>query len=160
AGAATMPQLGVMIETPAAAMLADQLAGEVDFLSIGTNDLAQYTLAMDRGHAELAARIDGVHPAVLRLIGAVGEAAARARKPVAVCGGLASDPDAVPLLLGLGVTELSAVPAAIPRIKSLVGALTLDTCRALALRALALPSSAAVRALLIEQRPRSLGVSS
>jgi phosphocarrier protein FPr/phosphocarrier protein len=145
---ADLPPLGVMIETPAAALLADQIAPEVDFLSIGTNDLAQYTLAMDRGHAELAARIDGVHPAVLRLIGSVCDAARRHRKPVAVCGGLASDPDAVPLLLGLGVTELSAVPAAIPRIKSLARALSLDECRSLARQAVALPSSESVRALL------------
>jgi phosphocarrier protein FPr/phosphocarrier protein len=145
---ADLPPLGVMIETPAAALLADQIAPEVDFLSIGTNDLAQYTLAMDRGHAELAARIDGVHPAVLRLIGAVCDAARRHRRPVAVCGGLASDPDAVPLLLGLGVTELSAVPAAIPRIKSLARALSLDECRSLARQAVALPSSESVRALL------------
>jgi len=151
-------QLGVMIETPAAALLADQLAAEVDFLSIGTNDLAQYTLAMDRGHAELAARIDGVHPAVLRLIRAVCDAAARHHRPVAVCGGLASDPDAVPLLLGLGVTELSAVPAAIPRIKSLVSALALSDCQALAQHAASQPSSEAVRGLL--QRPRSEGVTS
>jgi phosphocarrier protein FPr/phosphocarrier protein len=153
AGVTRLPQLGVMIETPAAALLADQLAAEVDFLSIGTNDLSQYTLAMDRGHAELAARIDGVHPAVLRLIGLVGEAAARQQRPVAVCGGLASDPAAVPLLLGLGVTELSAVPAAIPRIKTLVNALSLDHCRELARRALALDSSGAVRALLASSQP-------
>lgn len=153
-------QLGVMIETPAAALLADQLAADVDFLSIGTNDLAQYTLAMDRGHAELAARIDGVHPAVLRLIGAVADAGARAGKPVAVCGGLASDPDAVPLLIGLGVTELSAVPAAIPRIKALASTLSLAACRDLAHRAVSLPSSEAVRTLLIEQRPRTEGVPS
>jgi phosphoenolpyruvate-protein phosphotransferase len=152
------PPLGAMIETPAAALLADQLAAEVDFLSIGTNDLAQYTLAMDRGHAELAARIDGVHPAVLRLIGAVCEAAAKHRRPVAVCGGLASDPDAVPLLLGLGVTELSAVPTAIPRIKALVAAQSLSACRALAQKACALPSSEAVRALL--QAPRTEEVAS
>jgi multiphosphoryl transfer protein len=156
-GVSALP-LGVMIETPAAALLADQLAAEVDFLSIGTNDLAQYTLAMDRGHAELAARIDGVHPAVLRLIRAVCDAAARQRRPVAVCGGLASDPDAVPLLIGLGVTELSAVPAAIPRIKSRLSALSLADCRALAHEAASLPSSEAVRGLL--QRPRTEGVSS
>ena len=94
--ACTRPPLGAMIETPAAAMLADAIAAEVDFLSIGTNDLAQYTLAMDRGHAELAARIDGLHPAVLRLIDATTRGAARQRRPVAVCGGLASDPEAVP----------------------------------------------------------------
>jgi phosphoenolpyruvate-protein kinase (PTS system EI component) len=95
---------------------------------------------------------------VLRLIRAVCDAAARHRRPVAVCGGLASDPDAVPLLIGLGVTELSAVPAAIPRIKSLVGALSLADCRALAQQAVALPSSEAVRGLL--QRPRTEGVPS
>jgi phosphoenolpyruvate-protein phosphotransferase len=141
-------QLGAMIETPAAAMLAGQIAHEVDFLSIGTNDLAQYSLAMDRGHAELAARIDSVHPAVLRLISAATHGAAGAGKPVAVCGGLASDPAAVPLLLGLGVTELSAVPAMIPQIKSLVSSLSIDACRALVERAQSLESSAAVRALL------------
>jgi phosphoenolpyruvate-protein kinase (PTS system EI component) len=97
---------------------------------------------------------------VLRLIGAVCEAAARHHRPVAVCGGLASDPDAVPLLLGLGVTELSAVPSAIPRIKSLVGALSLAACRSLAQSAIALPSSEAVRSLLVDQRPRTEGVSS
>ena len=150
-----LPQLGVMIETPAAALLADQLAREVEFLSIGTNDLAQYTLAMDRGHAELAARIDGVHPAVLRMIAAVTAAARESGCPVAVCGGLASDPAAVPLLLGLGVTELSAVPASIPPIKALIGSLNLDACRSLAQAALALPSSVAVRALLAAQKPAS-----
>jgi phosphocarrier protein FPr/phosphocarrier protein len=142
--------IGAMIETPAAAMLAGQIAHEVDFLSIGTNDLAQYSLAMDRGHAELAARIDGVHPAVLRLIAAVSAGANEQHKPVAVCGGLASDPAAVPLLLGLGVTELSVVPAMIPQIKSLVSSLQLDECRTLAQRAMALESSGAVRSLLAQ----------
>jgi len=143
-----LPLLGAMIETPAAAMLAQQIAGEVDFLSIGTNDLAQYSLAMDRGHAELAARIDSVHPAVLRLIAAAAAGARAAHKPVAVCGGLASDPAAVPLLLGLGVTELSAVPATIPQIKALVCSLALEQCRSLAQRALAMESAVAVRSLL------------
>ena len=135
-----------MIETPAAAMLADQIAKAVDFLSIGTNDLSQYTLAMDRGHAELAARIDGVHPAVLRLIEATTRGAAVHGCPVAVCGGLASDPEAVPLLLGLGVTELSVVPGQIPRLKALIRTLTLDACRALAQRALQLSTAPEVRA--------------
>src|SRR6185436_6338535 len=143
-----VPQLGAMIETPAAAMLADQIAKVVDFLSIGTNDLAQYGLAMDRGHAQLAARIDGVHPAVLRLIEATTRGAALHGRPVAVCGGLASDPGAVPLLLGLGVTELSVVPSFIPRLKALVRGLTLEHCRALARRALELGTSAEVRELL------------
>jgi phosphoenolpyruvate-protein phosphotransferase len=141
------PLLGAMIETPAAAMLADQIAKAVDFLSIGTNDLSQYALAMDRGHAELAARIDGVHPAVLRLIQATTQGAAVHGCPVAVCGGLASDPEAVPLLLGLGVTELSVVPGQIPRLKGLIRTLKLDACRALAQRALQLSTAPEVRAL-------------
>jgi phosphoenolpyruvate-protein phosphotransferase len=141
------PLLGAMIETPAAAMLADQIAKAVDFLSIGTNDLSQYALAMDRGHAELAARIDGVHPAVLRLIQVTTQGAAAHGCPVAVCGGLASDPEAVPLLLGLGITELSVVPGQIPRLKGLIRTLQLDACRALAQRALQLSTAPEVRAL-------------
>jgi phosphocarrier protein FPr/phosphocarrier protein len=141
------PPLGAMIETPAAAVLADGIAREVDFLSIGTNDLAQYTLAMDRGHAELASRIDGVHPAVLRMIDIICKGAAAHDKPVAVCGGLAADPAAVPVLLGLGVTELSVVPTLIPQLKAQVRSLTLESCRATAARALTLESAAQVRAL-------------
>jgi phosphoenolpyruvate-protein phosphotransferase len=143
-----VPPLGAMIETPAAAMLAGRIAREVEFLSIGTNDLAQYALAMDRGHAELAARIDGLHPAVLRLIAAVAHGAREHGRPLAVCGGLASDTAAVPLLLGLGVTELSAVPAMIPRIKARIATLTLKGCRSLARQALDLESAPAVRALV------------
>ena len=141
------PSLGAMIETPAAAALAGGIAREVDFLSIGTNDLAQYTLAMDRGNAELAARIDGVHPAVLRMIEITCKGAAAHGKPIAVCGGLAADPSAVPVLLGLGVSELSVVPSLIPQLKAQVRALTLESCRATAARALALESAAQVRAL-------------
>jgi phosphocarrier protein FPr/phosphocarrier protein len=147
AGTHSLPQLGAMIETPAAAMLADAIADEVDFLSIGTNDLTQYTLAMDRGHAELAPRIDGLHPAVLGLIARVGAAGERHGKLVAVCGGLASDPVAAPLLLGLGVRELSVVPGLIPQLKARVSSLTLTACRDLAAKALTLDSAAAVRAL-------------
>jgi phosphoenolpyruvate-protein phosphotransferase len=144
------PLLGAMVETPAAALLSAELAREVDFLSIGTNDLSQYTLAMDRGHAELATRIDGLHPAVLRLIDATCKGAAVHRCPVAVCGGLASDPAAAPILLGLGVSELSVVPSQIPPLKRLIRGLSLDTCRSLARRALMLESAAQVRALARE----------
>jgi phosphoenolpyruvate-protein kinase (PTS system EI component) len=142
------PPLGAMIETPAAAMLADAISAEVDFLSIGTNDLAQYTLAMDRGHAELAARIDGLHPAVLRLIAATTNGAARHGRTVAVCGGLASDAQAVPVLIGLGITELSVVPKLIPQSKAMIRGLTLERCRELAARSLELTSAAEVRALI------------
>jgi len=140
-------EVGVMIETPASAVLADQLAAVADFLSIGTNDLTQYTLAMDRGHAQLAPRLDALHPAVLRLIERAAAAAASRGRPVAVCGGLASEPLAAALLVGLGVRELSAVAAVIPRLKASLSRVTLDECRALAREALALESAAGVRAL-------------
>ncbi len=128
--------IGAMIETPAAALCAREIAAEADFLSIGTNDLTQYTLAIDRGHPQLSSLFDPRHPAVLRLISAVVEAAGVARKPVAVCGGLASDPAAVAILIGLGIRELSAVPAAIPQLKALIATLTIQDCTALAAAAL------------------------
>ncbi|HEX3845561.1 MAG TPA: phosphoenolpyruvate--protein phosphotransferase [Steroidobacteraceae bacterium] len=140
-------ELGVMIETPASALMADALAAEADFFSIGTNDLTQYTLAMDRGHAELAARLDALHPAVLRLIARTVEAAQARKRTVAVCGGLASDPVAAPILIGLGVHELSAVPSVIPRLKALIRKLTLADCAAVACEALEQSSAEAVRAL-------------
>ena len=142
------PKLGIMIETPASALLADQLCAEVDFLSIGTNDLSQYTLAMDRLHSTLAARLDAVHPSVLRLIERAAQAARTCGIEVGVCGALASDAAAVPLLVGLGVRELSVVPAHIPRIKNLVRTLATADCAQLAQRALDAPSAPAVRALL------------
>jgi phosphoenolpyruvate-protein phosphotransferase len=146
-------EIGAMIETPAAALLAGALAAEVDFLSIGSNDLSQYTLAMDRGHAELARRIDALHPAVLRLIAITAEAGRALGKTVAVCGGVAADPAAVPVLLGLGVRELSVVPAAIPRLKRQVASLSLDACRELAARCLAADSADAVRLEVSRHRP-------
>ena len=147
-GIVELPALGIMIETPASALLADQLVSEVDFLSIGTNDLSQYTLAMDRGHPELAARLDALHPAVLRLIEAVANAGNAQHKEVAVCGGLGSDPIAIPILIGLGVHEVSAVPALIPRIKRVIRSLDAGACAELAQEALAQTSAAAVRALV------------
>ena len=141
--------LGIMVETPAAAISADLLAAEADFLSIGTNDLAQYTLAMDRGNPLLASQVDGLHPAVLRMIAKAAEGGAGHGRMVAVCGGLASDLAAVPILIGLGVTELSATPAAIPEVKALVRSLSLAACRDLAERALQQASAAAVRGLTL-----------
>ena len=148
------PKLGIMIETPASALLADLLCAEADFLSIGSNDLSQYTLAMDRLHPTLAARLDAAHPAVLRLIERAAQAGAARGIEVGVCGALASDAAAVPLLLGLGVRELSVVPAQIPRIKGLVRSLALADCARLAQRALALESAAAVRAMVREWSER------
>ncbi len=146
--------LGVMIETPASALLADQLAREADFLSIGTNDLTQYTLAMDRGNAALAARLDALHPAVLRLIEMAARAGRAANRDVAVCGGLASDPAAAAILIGLGVNELSAVPSVVPRLKARIRTLTLSGCQSLAQRALQADSAEAVRALVMNEVQR------
>ncbi|MBC9032288.1 phosphoenolpyruvate--protein phosphotransferase [Sphingomonas sp. JC676] len=143
-------QLGVMIETPAAAMLAGQIAREADFLSIGTNDLTQYTLAADRGNAGVSQRIDALHPAVLRLIREVGRGAAEAGRWAGVCGGLASDPLAAPILIGLGITELSATPAAVPGLKAVVRTLDIAACKALAERACDAVSASEVRELARE----------
>ncbi|CAB3753320.1 phosphoenolpyruvate--protein phosphotransferase [Paraburkholderia solisilvae] len=138
-------EVGVMIEVPSAALLADQLAQHADFLSIGTNDLTQYTLAMDRCQPELAAQADGLHPAVLRLVDATVRGAQKHGKWVGVCGALAGDPLAVPLLVGLGVTELSVDPVSVPAIKARVRNLDYQQCRQRAQDALALDSAQAVR---------------
>ncbi|XGA78745.1 phosphoenolpyruvate--protein phosphotransferase [Halomonas sp. CH40] len=115
---ATDVQLGIMIEVPSSALLAPTLAAEVDFFSIGTNDLTQYTLAIDRGHPELSAQADGLHPAVLRLIQMSVDAAHAHGKWVGVCGELASDAMAIPVLVGLGVDELSVSARQIPLVKA------------------------------------------
>jgi multiphosphoryl transfer protein len=141
--------LGVMVETPAAAMTADLLAADADFLSIGTNDLTQYCLAMDRGNAVLAPDFDALHPAVLRLIKSTTDGAARHGRPVSVCGGLASDVTAAPILIGLGVRGLSAAAAQIPALKARIGELTLEQCRRVAEKALAATSAAEVRDLAL-----------
>ena len=141
-------KVGVMIEVPSAAIMAEVFAREADFFSVGTNDLTQYTLAMDRGHPKLAKRADGLDPSVLRMISLAVEGAHKHGKWVGVCGGLASDVTAVPVLIGLGVDELSVSVPAIPSVKALVQRLSLDECRNLAGEALALASSGEVRALL------------
>lgn len=140
-------EVGIMVETPAAAVTAATLARHADFLSIGTNDLTQYALAMDRGNPAVASGIDGLHPAVLNLIALTGQGARLHRRWVGVCGGLASDRLAIPLLLGLGVTELSAAPHFVPDLKALVRRLSIEDCRAHAERALQMESAADVRAL-------------
>lgn len=138
-------ELGIMVETPAAAMLADQLAAEADFFSIGSNDLTQYTLAMDRGNPLVAAQVDAFHPAVLRLIRQAALGAAVHGRPIGTCGGLASDPLGAVLLVGLGVTELSVAPSAIPAVKAALRRRTIEECRRMAEQALAADSPDAVR---------------
>jgi phosphocarrier protein FPr len=140
-------ELGVMIEVPAAALRADALAAEVDFLSIGTNDLVQYTMAAERGNGGVARLSDPVHPAVLRLIDGVVRAARSHGRRVAVCGEAASDPHAVPLLVGLGVDELSVGPRRVPLVKAWVRELDFASAGDLARRALELEDAAAVRSL-------------
>jgi phosphoenolpyruvate-protein phosphotransferase len=142
--------LGVMIETPAAALLAESIATEADFFSIGTNDLTQYALARDRGNAAVGAQSDALHPAVLRLIRQAAEGGRRHGRCTGVCGALASDPVAAPILIGLGVTELSVAPAVVPAIKAAVRRVRSDACRALAERACAAASANEVRTIAAE----------
>lgn len=141
-------QLGVMVEIPSSALLAASLAEEVDFFSVGTNDLTQYTLAIDRGHPELSAQADGLHPAVLRLIKMTVEAAHARGKWVGVCGELASDAQAVPVLVGLGVDELSVSLRQVPMVKARLREITLVEAREHAELALAQPTGEAVREAL------------
>lgn len=122
--------LGIMVETPAAALTADRLAREVDFFSLGTNDLTQYVLAVDRSNDELSRRYPALEPAVLRLIGETVTAADAAGKPVAVCGELAGDPEAIPLLLGLGVRELSMTAASIGRAREVIANISISEAEA------------------------------
>ncbi|MFC7367331.1 phosphoenolpyruvate--protein phosphotransferase [Vreelandella zhaodongensis] len=142
---ATDVQLGVMIEVPSSALLAPTLAAEVDFFSVGTNDLTQYTLAIDRGHPELSAQADGLHPAVLRLIQMTVDAAHAHGKWVGVCGELASDAMAVPVLVGLGVDELSVSARQIPLVKARLREFDLADAKTTAQLALSKATSDEVR---------------
>jgi phosphocarrier protein FPr len=136
-----------MIEVPSAALTAGALAPVVDFFSIGTNDLTQYTLAIDRMHSKLAVRLDGLHPAVLCLIDRVVQAAAKYGKWVGVCGELASDMQAIPLLVGLGVHELSVTVPAVAGVKAKVRSLSLRQAHELAEKALQCATADQVRKL-------------
>ena len=140
-------KVGIMVEVPAVAVMADVFAREADFFSIGTNDLAQYTLAVDRGHAKLAALSDGLSPAVLALIAQTVAAAKKQGKLVSVCGGLAADPQAIPLLVGLGIEKLSVPLPCVPAVKAQIRELNFANCRKLAEGALSLIGASEVRDL-------------
>ncbi|MCU4431489.1 phosphoenolpyruvate--protein phosphotransferase [Acinetobacter pittii] len=140
-------QVGIMVEVPSAALLTPILAQEVDFFSIGTNDLTQYTLAIDRGHPILSAEADGLHPSILQLIDQTVKAAHKYGKWVGICGELAADPKAVPILMGLGVDELSMSPNSIPLVKAQIRTLNYSQAQVLAKRALECDSATAVRQL-------------
>jgi phosphoenolpyruvate-protein phosphotransferase len=144
-----LPELGAMIETPGAALAADAIALEADFFAIGTNDLAMYTLAVDRGEAEVAHLYDPLHPAVLRLMQFATEAALRLRMPVSVCGEMAGNPRLVPLLLGLGIRSLSMNASAIPRVKQAVRGLDIADCARFARRVMEQSDPARIHELVM-----------
>jgi phosphocarrier protein FPr len=141
-------EVGIMIEVPSAVVMAPELAEHVDFFSIGTNDLTQYVLAMDRGHPLLARQADGLHPAVLRMIDQTVRAATAKNRWVGVCGGIAGDPLGAIILVGLGVTELSVSIPSIAAIKARLRTISLKDAQRLARRALACDSAEAVRHLV------------
>jgi phosphotransferase system enzyme I (PtsI) len=146
--AAERVPIGVMIETPAAVIMADRLAAVSDFFSVGTNDLTQYTLVVDRGNARLADRFRTEHPAILRQLRTVQEAASAAGIPVSICGEMASDPLSAVLLMGLGFTELSVAPPALPLLKLIVRSIPSSVAEAAAAQALEAGTSDEVRAIL------------
>ncbi len=145
---ADLIEIGIMVEIPAAALLAEAIAPKIDFFSIGTNDLTQYTLAAERGNRNVAHLQDALHPAVLRQIQTTVRAAQVAGKWVGVCGELAGDPLAVPILIGLGVRELSMASASIPQAKQIIREWTQSDAAALAAKAVNLASAEAVRQLV------------
>jgi phosphoenolpyruvate-protein phosphotransferase (PTS system enzyme I) len=143
-----LPPLGVMIETPGAALAADALALECDFFAIGTNDLTAYTLAVDRGESTVAELYDTLHPAVLRLVQFATEAALRMRMPVSVCGEMAADPRLTPLLLGLGLRSFSMNAGAVPRVKQAVRAASIGDCARFARRVMDQSDPVRIRELI------------
>jgi phosphotransferase system enzyme I (PtsI) len=126
--------LGIMVETPSAVAMADQFAREVDFFSIGTNDLIQYTMAVDRGNSKIAHLYQHLHPSIVRLLRLTAAAAHRRKIHLSVCGEMAGDLQAVPILVGLGIDEFSVSPNVIPEVKRAIRSVTFDECRALVRR--------------------------
>jgi phosphoenolpyruvate-protein phosphotransferase len=145
-----LPLLGIMIETPGAALSADALALEADFFAIGTNDLTAYTLAVDRGEAEVAELYDPIHPAVLRLVQFATEAALRMRMPVSICGEMAASPRLAPLLLGLGLRSFSMNASAVPRVKQAIRAVEIDACARFARRVMEQSDPARIQEIVTE----------
>ncbi|MEO7745025.1 MAG: putative PEP-binding protein, partial [Actinomycetota bacterium] len=148
--------VGIMVEVPAAALKIESFLPHVDFVSIGTNDLTQYTVAAERGNPAVAALHDALDPGVLQLVDRVCQGADGA-VDVAVCGESASDEVAVPVLVGLGVRELSVSPQAVPAVKAVIRTLDVERCRALARTALTLGDAGEVRALVQQATPTADG---
>lgn len=148
----TVPaEIGMMIEVPSAALLAEDFAKEADFFSIGTNDLTQYALAIDRGHKILSAKTDALHPAVLKLISLTCQGAAKYNRPVGVCGAAAGDLQAAAIFIGLGVTELAVGANSAPSVKALVRRISAEKCRQTAQKALTLSDAQLVRNLVAQE---------
>jgi phosphotransferase system enzyme I (PtsI) len=152
-----LPPLGIMIETPGAALSADALALESDFFAIGTNDLTMYTLAVDRADSEVSHLYDPLHPAVLRLVQFATEAALRLRMPVSVCGEMAANPRLTKLLLGLGLRSFSMNAAAIPRVKQAVRDANIDDCARFARKVMEQSDPAAIQLLVMPPPPPPAG---
>jgi phosphoenolpyruvate-protein phosphotransferase (PTS system enzyme I) len=144
------PPVGAMVEVPAAALAAELFASEVDFLTIGTNDLIQFCLAVDRTDDRVSDYYEPLHPAVLRLIRMVRRAAARHHIPVSLCGEMASDPALLGLLIGLGLTDFSMTPAAIPVARQVVRELDTQDARTMASHALTLATTEEIEKYLFD----------
>jgi len=141
-------EIGIMIETPSAALIAYSLARDVDFFSIGTNDLTQYTLAVDRGNELVSTLYSAADPAVLRLIRTVIQDAHKAQIDVHVCGEMASEPEYIMLLLGIGVRTISLTPTMIPEIKQIIRSVTMEDCNNLARKVLSMNSERQISSYL------------
>jgi phosphotransferase system enzyme I (PtsI) len=147
--------LGIMIEIPSAALLLDHLLGDIDFIAVGTNDLIQYVLAVDRVNEHVAHLYDPFHPAVLRILHQIVDTAHRYGRWVSICGEMTSDPKVVPLLVGMGVDTLSVTPRMFLRVKQTVKSLSASSAANLVSRALALSESMEIQHLVGELQPES-----
>lgn len=148
--------VGAMIEVPAAVLTLDQLAREVDFLCVGTNDLIQYLLAVDRGNPQVAHLFQPLHPSILQCLYRIAATASKLNKPVRICGEMSSNPFFAVLFLGMGYNQLSMNPRSIPAIRSLVRSITVRAAREIVEKALALATAQAIADLLIEEVSRFL----
>jgi phosphotransferase system enzyme I (PtsI) len=149
-------KVGMMVEVPSAVMMIDQFIEELDFISIGTNDLIQYTLAVDRDNKDVANLYQASDPAVLKLIQIAVSAAVKRSKPVNVCGQMSSSTVYTMLLLGMGLRQLSVTPSAIPEIKRVCRSVTIPQCEAIAARALTLENARVVKNLLKEELKQAI----
>jgi phosphotransferase system enzyme I (PtsI) len=149
-------EIGMMVEVPSAVMIIDRFVEEVDFLSLGTNDLIQYTLAVDRSNKDVAALYNSLDPAVLRLISAVISAGSQGSTPVTICGQMSGNPTYTMLLLGMGLRQLSVTPASVPEIKKVCRSVTIEQCEALACRAMTIEHARDIRSLLKEELKKAV----